>query len=192
MRKVGKINLDFVRKRVASAMVIWLLVASVLLVVVPLESPGTEALLYHSGGSAAWEDQDFGGGLDYNGDPAGDNKITWHAVNNSHIMDKSFVVNDGYILEIEAGVDLKLNTSVVLQVGSTTGASFYCNGTPGSFVTISWNISSSPWLGIYIVAGSYSNIEYTTIYGGGTIWVDDSTLDMSVSGVSISNMLSGR
>jgi hypothetical protein len=187
MREVGKVKLNFVRRKAASAIIIWLLVASILLVVVPLESPGTEALLYHSGGSASYEDGDFGGGLDYNGDPAGDNKVTWHAANNSHIIDQNFFVNDGYILEIEAGVDLKLDPNVVLQVGTAGIAWLYCNGTMGSFITISENVSLSPWQGIFVVFGSYCSIEYTTITGGGIVYVEGSTLDMSVSGISIMN-----
>ena len=46
------------------------MVASGVFVLIPVFEPKAGALLYHDS-SAAWEDQDFGGGLDYNGDASG-------------------------------------------------------------------------------------------------------------------------
>jgi hypothetical protein len=152
----------------------------------PLSEPKAKAILYHNN-TAQWEDQDFGGGLDYNGDPALDNKVTWHPANNSHIVNSNFFVNDGYIFELEAGVIVQTDPGVVIQVGTVaTGATFYANGTIGNPVMMGPN-SSGPWGGIYFVFGSYGSIQGSWIDQGDLLYVDSSTLDVNASALTDMN-----
>jgi len=116
-------------KKINSVIIVWLLVLGIFVAFLPIGFTGVKALKYHSSGSAIWEDADAGGGVDYNGDTVGDKKITWHAIHNPHIVDNSFAVQDGYILEIEAGAQILLNENIFIQIGSSTGASLYANGT---------------------------------------------------------------
>jgi parallel beta-helix repeat protein len=167
------------RKKTASAILVWILIASGIFVIMPLLEPKVGAPLVHDA-SAQWEDQDFGGGLDYNGDPAGDKKITWHASNNSHIVDTNFFVQDNYILELEAGAIVQVDPNFVIQVGAVTGASFYANGTMATPVMMGPN-STGFWGGIYLVSGSYSSMEYVWIDQADLFYVESSTLDVNAS-----------
>jgi hypothetical protein len=186
MEKKNEKNANFRARRTTSAIITCLLVMSGFLVLFPITLPTVEAPLVHNA-SAQWEDQDFGGGLDYNGDTAGDGKVTWHAINNSHIVDDDFFVQDGFILEFEAGVVVQIDPGFVIQVGQTTGASIYSNGTLFAPVMIQRNSSGSPWGGIYLIEGSYGYMEFTGITGGGFVYVLNSTLDMSYCGIAMMN-----
>jgi hypothetical protein len=174
------------RKKTASVIIIWLLVASAVFIIFPLSEPKAGAILYH-GNSAAWEDQDFGGGLDYNGDPAGDLKVTWHAANNSHIVNDNFIVSDGHILELEEGVVVQTDPGMVIQVGGSAPATFYANGTLANPVLMGPN-SSGPWAGIYVVFGSYGYFDNTWIDQASIVWADQSTLDIRTSAITNMNM----
>ncbi len=167
-------------KRITSMIVIGILVLGGFLIIFPLNQPTVKADLFHNI-SAQWEDQDFGSGLDYNGDPAGDRKVTWHAINNTHYVDDNFFVNDGYIFEIEAGCLVQIDPGYVIQVGFTTGATMFANGTSSMPVLITQNVTGSEWLGIYLVVRSYASFNYTIINGGGIVYVDTATLNMTKS-----------
>ena len=99
MKKVGGNHIDLRVKRTITVLMVTLLVIGGGFVIFPTSLPTVEAQLVHSN-SAVWEDQDQGDGKDYNGDVPGDMKVTWHAVNNSHIITSDFVVEDGYISAI--------------------------------------------------------------------------------------------
>jgi hypothetical protein len=179
-------NINSARKKTASVIIIWLLIASGIFIMFPLSEPKAGAILYHSN-TAQWEDQDFGGGLDYNGDPAGDLKVTWHPANNSHIVNSNFFVNDGYIFELEAGVIVQTDPGIVIQVGTVaTGATFYANGTVGNPVMMGPN-SSGPWGGIYFVFGSFGFIQSSWIDQGDLLYVEGSTLDVNASAITNMN-----
>jgi parallel beta-helix repeat protein len=169
-------------KRATSVIIIWLLVASAIVIVMPLKEPNASAILYHEG-TAAWEDGDFGGGLDYNGDPAGDNKITWHAVNNTHIVNNHFAVSDGYILEIEEGCIVTTDPGIIIQVGTTNGATLYINGTQFNPVLMGPN-STGAWGGIYVRYGSYAFIQSAWIDQADFVYVEDSTLDVNATAIT--------
>jgi parallel beta-helix repeat protein len=186
MKKKREKNRIFKARRTTSAVITCLLVTSGFLMLFPISVPTVEAPLVHNA-SAQWEDQDFGGGLDYNGDPAGDGIVTWHTVNNSHIVDNNFFVEDGYALELEAGVVVHIDPGFVIQVGQTTGASIYSNGTLFAPVMIQQNSSGSPWGGIYLIEGSNAYMEFTGITGGGLIYVLNSTLEMNYCGIAMMN-----
>jgi hypothetical protein len=185
---VMKIEMDKIhmwRKKTASVILIWILVASSVFVLFPLAEPKAEALLYHLNTTNA-EDQDRGDGFDYNGDTVGDNKITWHASDNPHIVTNTFFVLDNYILELEAGVLVQIDPDYTIQVGQTTGGAFYANGTSGNPVMMEPN-SSFPWGGISILVGSYGFISYSQIDQAVAIWSDDSTLDIENSEITDMN-----
>ncbi len=186
MEKKNEKDRNFWASRTTSMIITCLLVMSGFLVLFPISVPTVEAPLVHNI-SAQWEDQDRGDGFDYNGDTVGDKKVTWHAVNNSHIVDDNFFVDDGYVLEFEAGVIVQIDPNFIIVVGQNTGAAFYSNGTPVFPVLIQQNSSGSPWGGIYIREGSYGYMEYTGITGGGLVYVLNSTLDMSYCGIGMMN-----
>lgn len=188
MKKTEGDNINLKVKRTTSILIVWLLVMGGFLVALPISQPAVEAL-DHTGQSAAWEDQNDPsgnpappGGTDYNGDIAWDGKVTWHAgAASPHILSSFFIVQDDYIFELEAGVTVQIDAGYVIQVGQTTGATFYSNGTLGSPVLIIQNVSGQRWGGIYIVEGSYGYMEYTGMTGGGVIYVLNSSLDMDYS-----------
>lgn len=189
MREVGKYDSYSVGKKAISAIVVWLLVAGVFLAVFSTFHPAAEAQKYHSNVWASWEDSDASdgnatNGLDYNGDPADDKKITWHAADNPHIVNQDFYVNDGYILKIEAGVDIRLDLGVFIYIGTANGAAFYCNGTPGLEITFTQNLTGQYWDGLYLLPGSEGFIDYTRIDGGNYTYVGSSTLYMNSSVVT--------
>lgn len=186
MEKKNEKDTNFGIRKTTSMIITCLLVMSGFLVLFSISLSTVEAPLVHNM-SAQWEDQDRGDGLDYNGDTVGDKKVTWHAVNNSHIVDDNFFVQDGYILEFEAGVIVQIDPGYVIQVGQTTGASLYSNGTPVAPVMIQQNASGSPWGGIYITEGSYGYMQFTGITGGGIVYILNSTLDMSYCGIGMMN-----
>ncbi|UCF07966.1 MAG: hypothetical protein JSW28_10055, partial [Thermoplasmata archaeon] len=168
--------------RWASILVVWLLVMGGFLVMFPFNQPGAKGEKFHESGSATFEDGNFGG-FDYNGGDVGDKKITWFAADSPHIVNNTFIVEDGYILEIEAGCEVRLNDSIVLQIGQTTRAAFYCNGSLGVDTTFKQKVAGSPWQGIYLVEGGYGNIEHTNVSGGGLFYILNSSLDMSYCNV---------
>lgn len=173
-------------KRATSFLIVWLLVASGFLLVFPISQPTAFADKDHTN-SAQWEDQNFGGGLDYNGDPAGDMKVTWHNKDNNHTVSNNFIVQDGYILEIEAGAEVRIDPGFVIQVGQdTTGATMFVNGTPVSPVLLTQNVTGSAWEGIYILTRSYVSFNYTDVSGANVIYVGAATMNMTNS--SIINM----
>ncbi|UCG70820.1 MAG: right-handed parallel beta-helix repeat-containing protein [Thermoplasmata archaeon] len=190
MKKIKVVRSRVEIKRAFSIVLVWLLVASGFLVVFPMSLPTAEAFLLHSN-SAAWEDSDMWdgvpGGPDYNGDPANDGKITWHAVNNSHIVVTNFVVEDGYILEIEAGVVIEIDPSDAISVGQATGATFYSNGTFFQPVMVTTTTPGSSWQGIFINTRSYAFMDYTMIDSGGVIQVLSAALDMDNSAIRSCN-----
>jgi hypothetical protein len=183
MKSIGDSNL--LRKKTVSIVTISILVASSVLVLLPILEPKAGALLYHDN-STAWEDQDFGGGLDYNGDIAGDNKITWHPANNSHVIRGNYLVDDDYILELEAGVIVQTDPGFVIQVGQITGGSFYANGSVGNPVLMGPN-GTGVWEGIYLLSGSYGLIQSTLIDQLNWVYVSDSTLDVNTSAIYNTN-----
>jgi hypothetical protein len=85
MEKKNEKDMNFRARRTTSMLIVSLLVMSGFLVLFPITLPIVEAPLVHNA-SAQWEDQDRGDGFDYNGDTPGDGKVTWHTVNNSHIV----------------------------------------------------------------------------------------------------------
>jgi hypothetical protein len=175
----GTVKENLIGKRMVSIILVWLMIASGIFVLFPILEPKAGALLYHSN-NAAWEDGDFGGGLDYNGDPAGDNKITWHAGDNPHIITDNFVVPDNYILEIKAGGEVRIDPAFAIQFGS--GASLYANGTMASPITMERN-ATGIWGGIYFFPGSFGLIENSSLDQPELIYLDTATLDIISSSI---------
>jgi parallel beta-helix repeat protein len=175
-------------RRTTSVIIVGVLVASALFVIFPLNLPSVEATKYHYMGSAAMEDQDRGDGFDYNGDTVGDMKITWHAgADSPHIINNDFLVDNDYILEIEAGAVVKIDPDYMIKVGATMGASLYSNGTSSSSqVLIIQNVTDSPWDWLFIVNGSYASIDFTVIDGGGEVRV--SNADLFINNSNVTNM----
>jgi parallel beta-helix repeat protein len=163
-------------RRTKSVVIVSILVASALFVIFPMSLPTAEATKYHYMGSAALEDQDRGDGFDYNGDTVGDMKITWHAgADSPHIVNGDFLVEDGYILEIEADVEVRIDPGFTIQVGEVNGARLYCNGTSSSSqVQITENVTGSSWGNIKIVSSSIGYLDYTEVTDGIELYVNGS------------------
>ncbi|UCE73779.1 MAG: right-handed parallel beta-helix repeat-containing protein, partial [Methanomassiliicoccales archaeon] len=171
-------------KKIFSALIVWVLVVSGFMMMLPFSFPTVKGDLVHDQ-SAQWEDSDAsdgnpGNGLDYNGGPAGDMKVTWREVNNTHFVTDNFIVQDGYILEIEAGADVRIDSGYFIRIGDsvTGGGTIYCNGTTDNRIIITQYSSGSPWYSIEILEGSYGYMENTDVDGGGRIYALNSTLDM--------------
>ncbi len=175
-------------RRAGSLLIVCLLVASGLLMIFPMRLPSVEAIKYHWGGTASWEDDDMSDGvadgLDYNGDPANDNMITWHSgADNPHIINANFTVESEYTLEIEAGAQIKLDPGVFINVLGDINS----YGTLNSPVNFTQNVTGSLWGKISIISG-YADIIYTGLNGGEGLFAFDSWFLMEHS--TVANMKS--
>jgi hypothetical protein len=105
---MGKMN-----KKIVSALLVFMLIASGIIIIFPLSVPTAKALVLHGPNpltaSAEWEDTNdpvgapaTPGGPDYNGDLAFDGIVRWHASVGGHFVQNDFLVQSGYTLTIDA------------------------------------------------------------------------------------------
>lgn len=164
---MGKMN-----KKIASALLIFIMVAGSFTLILPLGFPHAKALIIHGpnapSASADWEDTHdpvgapaTPGGPDYNGDWAFDGIVRWHA-GDDHIVQFDFVVETGYTLTIDAlnfnpylvtGNVITLNEGVSITVQS--GGELQTNTDGNPFFTFTTFINAgSGFDGIYIQGGA--------------------------------------
>ena len=131
---MGKMN-----KKIASALLIFSLIASGVIIIFPIQVQVVTAQIFHAqapgSGSAEWEDTHTPAGFlatpgvdpDFNGDNSWDGIVRWHAGVDGHIVWDDFVVESGYTLTIDAlnfnpylitGDPITLNDGVSITIQS--------------------------------------------------------------------------
>ncbi|UCF07967.1 MAG: hypothetical protein JSW28_10060 [Thermoplasmata archaeon] len=172
-----------VNRKIASALIMILIIASGMLVFFPLSMPTVKAVNKYHGqiadsNSAQWEDNNdpLGnpvppGNTDFNGDISGDGIVTWHDISGAddqddHYVVDNFVVEDGYTLQIEP-LDfvwtLGTGSAVIISNGVNitiqSGGELQTNTDGGfPFLTLTPFSSAGTWDGIYVEAGGKARI----------------------------------
>ena len=163
---LGKMN-----KKTASLFLIFLLVAGSFAIIFPLSAPTATAQKLHgptpAESSAFWEDTHDpvgapAAGVDFNGDPAYDGIVRWHAGVGGHVVQNDFVVESNMTLTIDAlnynpytttGEVVSLNNGVDITVQS--GGELETNTDGNIFTTFTTFLNAGPgWDGIYIQGGA--------------------------------------
>jgi len=99
---------------------------------------------------------------------------TWKSFGLPYYPDGTITVNNGATLTIEPGVTVQMRVDTFFNVGSGTAGALSAPGTvsqPIRITTDQGTPTAAYWRGLWVaVAGSSTNLSYTTIEGGGGAW----------------------
>ncbi|MBN2461542.1 MAG: right-handed parallel beta-helix repeat-containing protein [Candidatus Cloacimonetes bacterium] len=107
---------------------------------------------------------------------------TWYPEGNPHIIPVTISVNNGVTLTIQAGCEIRLDSSKSLNVYGTLLA----NGAAGDSITFTRN-STSNWSQLYFTSNSHGTFSYCTIELGTYLIFCNNATSLSIDHCRLSN-----